>query len=47
MNIAFLIAMALLEYGQAIADLWAQNWPRAVIMTAAGSSSVALMWVCG
>lgn len=42
---AFLLTMAALEYGQAGADLFHENYPRAIIMLAAGTSSLAFIWV--
>lgn len=45
MNIVFLVLMALLEYGQTAVDICSRNWPRAIIMAGAGTSSLAMMWV--
>lgn len=42
---AFLLAMAALEYSQAIGDLLAGNYARALIMLCAGTSSIAFIWV--
>lgn len=41
----FLLAMAALEYGQVAVDLYGGNYPRAVIMLGAGTSSLAFIWV--
>lgn len=42
----FLLSQALLEYGQALIDIfYTKNYPRALIMCCAGTSSIALIWV--
>ena len=42
----FLIAQAVLEYGQMGVDVFlTKNWTRAVIMACAGTSSIALTWM--
>jgi len=42
----FLLAMAALEFGQAASDVWTGgHWARTVIMVAAGSSSLAMIWL--
>ena len=44
--IVFLVAQAVLEYGQTIVDIgWTHNWPRAIIMAGAGTSSIAMIWI--
>lgn len=40
----FLLAMAALEFSQAVSDAGA-NWPRAIIMLLAAAGSVTLIWV--
>lgn len=44
-QVIFLVAMAVLEYGQTIVDIFGHNWPRAIIMAGAGTSSIAMIWV--
>lgn len=45
MSVIFLILMAILEYGQAIADCITHDYPRAIVMAGAGTSSLAMMYM--
>jgi hypothetical protein len=42
---AYLLTMAALEAAQCVSDVAGGNFPRAIIMACAATSSIALIWV--